>query len=203
MTEAADAQHTPTPELDELHTLLQRIGVPVGNWLLIDCIVRDLNLSKFRTLGGCVRASRPGPGHDVRFFRGNTTGLTETEAHSFTDPGETTGAMSPRAWTNPERPIIWCVDHPVQPAPTAEELARQAAAEERAAADAEKAERQREARRQRAAARGASTPKKAPKAASTREAKPRKASSIAPGDEPLTICPDCFTAKSATGECLC
>ena len=140
MTEPAAEQEPLDPQLDELHTLLQRIGVPVGNWPLIDRIVHELDLGGFRTLGGCVRASRPTKGMDVRFFRGNTTGLTETEAHSFTDPGDTLGAISPRAWTNPERPVIWCVDHPVQPAPTAEELARRAAAEERAAAEAEKAQ---------------------------------------------------------------
>lgn len=203
MTEPAAEQEPLDPQLDELHTLLQRIGVPVGNWPLIDRIVHELDLGGFRTLGGCVRASRPTKGMDVRFFRGNTTGLTETEAHSFTDPGDTLGAISPRAWTNPERPVIWCVDHPVQPAPTAEELARRAAAEERAAAEAEKAERQREARRARAEARAASKPAKAPKATKPREAKPRNPATLAPGDEPLTICTDCFTAKSATGECLC
>lgn len=166
-----------------LRSLLRRTEINKANWPLVERIAVELKLEGFHYNGSCIRAKRS-DGSDVRMFPGRTVGLTRDEAHRFTEEAVGPQAVAPRAWSSPHRPDLWAVDHPVQPAPTAEELAKKEAAEAAAA--------------QRAGMRRVSSHRTKPTGPMAKVKGGRSR-----GEAPVVICPDCFMQKSASGECGC
>lgn len=166
-----------------LRSLLRRTDINKANWPLVERIAVELKLEDFHYNGSCIRAKRSN-GSDVRMFPGRTVGLTRGEAHRFTEEAVGPQAVAPRAWSSPHRPDLWAVDHPVQPAPTPEELAKKEAAEAAAA--------------QRAGMRRLSSHRTKPTGpiAKVKGGRSRR-------EAPAEICPNCFMQKSASGECGC